>query len=361
MWSTSQGGYWVLTTAEDILEAFQHPEWFSSQPKGASEDLSPSRAAGGSRALIPVHLDPPEHGKYRRVLAPRFSPGAMRDIRASVEQVCEEMIDVIAGQGHCELFEEFARRFPTIVFLNLMGLPTEHAAEFLMWEDGMLHANRDMDRLQQSAASVTAYLNGVIDERADDPGDDLVSYLLGSEVDGRTMTTDEVLRTCMILFLGGLDTVTASLGLIFEYLANNETDLRRLVGDPSLIPESIEELLRLRASVNPSRTVTQDMEFAGVQMKQGDQILLSTALASRDPERFSDPTHAIFDREAKVHLAFGAGPHRCLGSHLARLELQTAVTKWLERIPEFSVLPGSETKFVGGGVIGLLQLDLTWA
>jgi cytochrome P450 len=200
----------------------------------------------------------------------------------------------------------------------------------------------------------------VISERRRAPADDIISVLLGSEVDGRLMNDEEVLDTCFLLFMAGLDTVTASLGFMFKFLAENPEHRRQLVEDPSIAPAAVEELVRVHAVVNPTRTVIQDTELCGVRLRKGQRILLSTALATRDPDAYGDALTVRFDRKPNNHIAFGAGPHRCLGSHLARKELQIALVEWHRRIPDYRVAAAPTIKAHAGGVLGIDVLPLEW-
>jgi cytochrome P450 len=358
-WTNSHGGYWVLTGVDDIREAYRQPEYFSSEPQAKSQDLSPSRTVGGARRLIPTGIDPPEHSQYRRLLTVPFSPNSVDAMKQRIAEVCESLVDGIADKGHCDFLNDFARPYPAILFSEMLGIPTERAEEFFGWEDDMLHGSPE--QVASGTHNVMAYLDELIDERTARPREDLVSFLVHGTVSDRPTTKDEVLDTCMLLFLAGLDTVSTALMFIFKHLAEHPDDRRRLAQDPASIPSGVEELLRVSAFVNPSRTVAQDTEFAGVTMKRGDGVLLSTALASRDPQALPDAAVAMLDRRVNVHMAFGAGPHRCLGSHLARAELTTALTTWLGRIPDFRVDDGAPVTFHGGGVMGPDRLNLVWA
>jgi len=352
-WSTSFGGYWVLTRAEDIREAFQHPELFSNHPVGIPA------GEGWPRKLIPEELDPPEHGVYRHILALPFSPGAVVTMAEQVRSVCIGLIDPLVDAGGCEFLDAFARPYPTTIFTGILGIPVEESAKFLAWNYDLLHSY-ESERRAQAGANIAGYLTQHIEERSREPKEDLTSYLLAASVEGRPMTKEEVLDTCFLMFMAGLDTVTAALGFIFRHLAEHPELRRRLVAEPGLVPQAVEELLRFHAFVNPARTVTRDVTFAGVEMKQGDRVLVSTALASRDPEEFTQPTTVDIHRERNHHIAFGAGPHRCVGSHLARRELHVAVNEWLARIPDFRVGEGAEIRAHGGGVMGIDHLPLVW-
>ena len=352
-WSPLHGGFWVLTRAADIDEALHRPDVFSSHPVGIPA------MQGYPRKMIPEELDPPEHGKYRRPLAEPFAPNAVVQMGEDVDQTCLGLIEPLVAQGRCEFLADFARPFPTIIFTRMLGLPAGEADKFILWTSQIIH---DIDPAvrQAGGGATTMYLLDLIAERAREPRQDLVSHLLRSTVDGRPMTHEEVLDTCFLLFIAGLDTVTAALGFGFRFLAENPGVRRQLVEDPSLIRSGVEEILRLHAFVNSGRYVTQEVEFAGVVMKPGDAVLCSGPLSTRDPEQFPNPTAADLTRRPN-HQAFGAGPHRCLGSHLARRELNSALTHWLARIPDFRIPAGAKITAHGGNVMGIDHLPLEWA
>jgi cytochrome P450 len=356
--STSQGGYWVLTRAEDIREAFQTPEVFSS-----AEVTIPSRPH--PRTLLPLTLDPPDHGTYRQPLAPLFSPPSVARREPALRELCGALIDRVVDDGHCDLLDALARPFPTTVFVDLLGVAAGDAVQLEQWNHDLLHAYDDPGTRASAAKSILDYFDEVITARerlgpSGADGEDLLSVLLRAEVGGRALDHEELLDYTFLLLNAGLDTVTAVLGFSFHTLATQPDLRRRLVADPSLVPSAIEELLRAHAIVNPGRIVTRDVEFAGVQMRQGDRVLLATALASRDPAEFDHPDEVQLDRSANRHIAFGAGPHRCLGSHLARLELRIAIEELHTRIPDYEIPAGESAAIHGGGVFGMDRLPIVW-
>lgn len=353
-WSPHHGGYWVLTRMADIREAMQHPELFSNWPTGI-----PAHAAREQR-MVPLELDPPEHTAYRRVLAPMFAPKAVTLRTAAIDLTCAQLIDGVADKGGCEFVAEFAQPFPTTIFTNMLGLPTAESDRFVGWNNVLVHGYGDPEARRQAAIDINAYLKDLIASRRADRRDDLISALLDSAVDGRPVRDDEVQNMTFLLFVAGLDTVTAALSFAFRFLAENEGHRRQLIAYPALIPSAVEELLRVHAFINPARTVTADLEFAGVSMKTGERVLVSTGLASNDPEEFDDPLQVRFDRPANRHLAFGAGPHRCAGSHLARDELTTAIESWHDRIPNYAPRPGVPIPVHAGGAMGIERLELVW-
>jgi cytochrome P450 len=351
-WSPLHGGFWVLTRSRDIDEALHRPDVFSSHPVGIPG------LQGYPRKLIPEELDPPEHAKYRKPLAEPFAPNAVSRMAEDVDQTCIGLIDPLVDRGECEFLDDFAKPFPTMIFTKMLGLPVSEAGKFIEWTHQIIHAIEPAVR-QAGGGATTMYLTELIAERAANPRRDLVSHLLASEVDGRLMTHEEVLDTCFLMFIAGLDTVTAALSFGFRFLAENPDFRHLLAADPSLVRPGVEEILRLHAFVNSGRYVTRDVEFAGVTMKAGDPVLCSGPLSTRDPEEFPNPTVPDLTRRLN-HQAFGAGPHRCLGSHLARREVTAAVTHWLARVPDFRIPDGASIKAHGGNVMGIDRLPLIW-
>jgi cytochrome P450 len=289
-----------------------------------------------------------------------FAPKAVAARTAAIGLTCTQLIDALVPKGGCDFIAEFAQPFPTTIFTNMLGLPAEESDRFVAWNNVLLHAHADPDARRDAGIEINSYLRELIAQRRAEPRDDLVSALLDSQVDGRPIEPDEVQNLTFMLFVAGLDTVTAALSFCFRFLAENPDHRRLLLDDPSLVPSAVEELLRVHAFINPARTVTEDLEFAGVAMKAGDRVLVSTALASNDPEEFAEPLRVRFDRPGNRHLAFGAGPHRCAGSHLARDELTTAVREWHQRIPHYSIAEGQDITVHAGGAMGIDRLELVW-
>lgn len=353
--SPSYGGYWVLTRAADIREAFQRPEWFSSSITGIPPLPRP-------RQLLPLELDPPEHGEFRHPLAPVFSPKAVSLLEPRIRERCVTLVDGFAADGKCEFMSAFAVPFPTTIFVELLGLPVEETDRFVAWNRALVHAHDEPGLRAEAKEAIAGYLDELVSRRMAEPPrrHDLFAVLLASEVHGRVLTKEEMIDYAFLLFVAGLDTVTSALSFSFDYLARHPGPRKQLAADPDLMPGAVEELLRAHSIVNPARTVTEDLEFAGVCMHAGDRVLLSTVLADRDPEEFDEPATVDFRRSPNRHVAFGAGPHRCLGSHLARLELRVAFEEFHRRIPDYRIEEGAAIQAHGGGSLGLDHLPLAW-
>lgn len=356
--AVEQWRVWYLLGFEDVREAFQRPDLFSSRAVLAfteEQDQMP---------WIPLTLDPPMHTKYRQILNPWFTPATAREMTPQIRARCVELIEGFAPSGRCDFVAEFARLFPTTVFMKIMGLPVEEAGTFLGWIDQMMHTTDATDpdgsirgNVQQTVAG---YLGELITARRRQPREDLVSYLTRAEMDGRPLADEELMGISFLLYMAGLDTVAGMLSYVFRHLAERPDHRRALRERPETMPDAIEEFLRYYAIVITSRVVTRDVAFAGCPMRAGDRVVLPTPAPSRDPEEFSDPTEFVIDRSRNRHLAFGAGPHRCLGSHLARVELAVAIEEWHRRIPDYRIAERAEIRQHIGGVAGLEALPLAW-
>jgi cytochrome P450 len=336
-------GSLVLSRKSDIDEALRHPEMFTSSMSAV--DLK------NIRPLIPLQIDPPDHKKYRKLLDPIFAPRFMTAMEDDVAVLVNDLIDRFIERGEVDFSAEFSTPYPSQVFLTLLGLPLDELPRFLAMKDGIIrpdqvtgcpYGSAEADAHQQSVAdSIYAYFNQVLDERQAEPRADLVSRFLTAEVDGNQLTREDILDICFLFLIAGLDTVSATLDCMFSYLSQHPEHRQQLVDDPTLIPSAIEELLRWETPVQlVARAAVEDGTFAGCPVKKGDNIVLMLGSANTDDLAVEDAQAVRFDREVNRHIAFGGGIHRCLGSHLARMELRVALREWHRRIPEYSVEPG---------------------
>jgi cytochrome P450 len=356
--STYGNGFWVLTNAALIREALQHPDVFSSTVVTVHDPDPPYK-------WIPEMLDPPEHTVWRQLLAPHFAPRAMERLEDRVRERCVELIGEIAGAGHCDFLRDFAWRYPTTIFMELMGLPAEGLEQFLAWEHAILHpaAGDDPERTGafEAMMAVMGYFAELLEEKRRAPADDLLSASLSWRIDGQPIAHEDLLSWCLLMFMAGLDTVSIQLSYAFWHLATHTDDRQQIAGDASVVPAAVEEFLRQFAFVAPSRKVMQDTDFHGCPMKEGDMVFAPLCGATRDPDVFGgDAATVRFDRAVNNHVAFGAGPHRCLGSHLARRELRVALEEWHRAIPTYWLTPGVEVTEHGGGLYGIDRLELSW-
>ncbi|MCU1345888.1 MAG: cytochrome [Acidimicrobiia bacterium] len=345
--------FWLLTEMGDIRAAFQKPELFSSTAVSPSDPDPPYM-------WIPEMLDPPLHTKWRQLLGPTFTPAAIAKLEPKVKQRFGEILDEIAPRGECDYVADVALRFPNTIFMEIMGLPVSDAPMFQGWETDILHSGSVGNEKSLIAMNeVIGYFAGLVAERRKTPREDLVSVALTYVIDGQPVSDDDLLSMCLLLFMAGLDTVAMQLSYSMMHLAQHDDDRRKLVENPQLFPTAIEEFLRYYAFVTPGRKIMQDSEFQGCPMKAGQMVYLPLVAANRDPKEFVDAGKVIVDRADNRHIAFGAGPHRCLGSHLARQELRIGLVDWHARIPNYRLADGAKI-VEHGGQVGLDNLPLVW-
>ncbi len=341
----------LLTRKEDIMEALRHPEIYSSNMDAV--DLK------NKRPMIPLQIDPPEHKKFRKLLDPIFAPRKMQAMDDEVATLVNRLIDRFIDDGQVDFAKQFSIPFPSEVFLTLLGLPLEELETFLTMKDGIIRPDHVTGRRygtktaseyqQKIADSVYDYFDHVLDEREVERRDDLLSHFLDAEVDGDRLTREDILDICFLFLIAGLDTVTATLDCMFAFLARHPEHRRQLVEDPSLIPNAVEELLRWETPVmGIARVAVAESEISGCPVHPGDQVMVMIGSANTDEAEFPDGDVVRFDRDVNPHIAFGGGIHRCLGSHLARLELRVALREWHKRIPDYEIEPGHTLTYTPG-------------
>jgi len=347
-------GAWVVTRYADIREVYQNEKLYSTKDSANFQAF-----VGETFPMIPLAVDPPEHGKYRVLLNPWFSPRAITKMEPKILATINDLIDPFADKGEADVAYDFGRLYPVRVFMGLMGFPPERLEEFLSWEYAILHSNYDLDRVKWGIGSAIKYLREFVEEMRRDPQDNLTSHIVHGEVDGRPLTEDEIMGTVTFLWVGGLDTVAATNALMFRRLALDGALQQRLREAPELIPEAIEEFLRVQPLVNSSRMVKEDHVLHGVQLRRGDRIICYNATGNFDPEEFADPRQFRLDRPSNRHFTLAGGPHRCLGSHLARRELRLALAEFLRRIPPFRIKEGADLT-VTPGLMATPRLPVVW-
>ncbi|USC16482.1 cytochrome P450 [Rhodococcus sp. 11-3] len=360
VYSTAHGGHWIVTRYRELHEVLRDPETFSSYPNNLVN--------AGDGKFLPLELDPPEHTGYRVALQPLFSPNRMKALSEQIRGVVNELIDSFAGKGEAEFIADFAHELPTRVFLALMDWPLEDAPILTEATDtalmGKPGASEDESAKARAEAAqqMFAYFQKIVDERRANPGEDVTSALIRTEVDledGKRLLTDEELtRMFFLLLIAGLHTVQGSLAWAVIHLVNNPRQRAALIEDDSLIPNAVEEVLRIEAAVSMGRRATRDVELGGAKIKAGDQLLLVLCSANRDGSEFEDPDEFVIDRSPNRHLTFGAGPHRCLGSHLARIELSIALEELHRRIPDYELVESDPPILHATQVRGCLRLPI---
>lgn len=347
-------GTWVITRARDQRRVLQDPETFSSHRAIFASAL------GEDWPMIPLELDPPEHGAFRSLLNPLLSPKRVVALEPAVRERARWLIDRIAASGSsCDVMEDFAFPFAVNIFLRFLGLSDDRLDEFVGWANDLLHSTPN--RRTAAARTIIAFIDGLAAERREHPIEDFMSFLVQAKVDGRLLNDAEVRGTGVLLFVAGLDTVAAAIGFDLAYLARHIDDQRMLRAEPERIVLAVEELLRAYPTVQMIRVATRDIDFEGAPIRKGDHVSCATMIANRDPEEFPDPDRIDLGREDNRHTAFAYGPHRCLGSHLARREIVIGIEEWLRRIPDFRIKEGTAPTTYGGHVFGIENLILDWS
>jgi cytochrome P450 len=347
----------VVTRHEDVTFVLRNPDIFSSGMEAVY--------LGNDNPLIPLQIDPPEHVKYRKLLDPLFAPKQVAKLEPRTRALVRDLVARVADTGSCDFHKAVAEPLPSTVFLEILGLPVERVDEFIVLKDGLIRPQADSEEGRRAAVRATALeVYAILEETIDDhlatPRDDLVSQFLTFEVDGERLTREDILSTLHLFFMAGLDTVTASLDCMLAYLAQHDEHRAGLAADPSLIPAAIEELLRWETPVTGvARVATRDIELAGCPIGAGTPVSVLLGSANTDEAAWERADTVDFHRDVNKHIAFGGGVHRCLGSHLARMELRVALEEWTAAVPDYRIAPGHTLDYTSG-LRQIEPLPLVW-
>lgn len=340
-WSDHYGGFWIPTRYEDIVRIARDDATFSSA-RGAGEEttsfLIPRRP---SPPQLPIELDPPESYRFRRLLNPVLSPPAVARMAPMIARVTGERIDRFIERGTCDLVYDLANPVPALVTLGWLGLPTDQWERFALPVHDVFVAPPGSDRLargQEGLGWIAAQIADLVARRRREPGDDVVTTLVHAAAEGPPLTDEEITSVVFLVLLGGVDTTTSLLSQTLVYLDGRPDDRRRLIEDPQLLGWATEEFLRVFApSQAMARTVTAEVDLAGVTLCPGDRVLVPWVAANFDPAAFDNPDEVIFERAPNRHASFGVGLHRCVGAHLARAMFMEMLRQVLTRLPDYSV------------------------
>jgi cytochrome P450 len=352
------GGGWLPTRYEDVAAIAYDTEHFSSRSIIMSNFRPPHEVApvGGSP---PISSDPPFHHDARKLLLPAFTKAAVARQEPATREFCHSLVDAFGERAVVDAASEYAQHIPIRVIADMLGFPAEDGPRFREFVENTLEGvNLPPDERIERMQQLFDYLLEQIRDHLDHPRDDLTSFLINAELYGRKLEADHVAGTMALLLIAGIDTTWSAIGASLWHLAKNPEDRSRLVADRSLLPTAIEEFLRAYAPVTMARLVKEDIRWRGADMKADDWILLSFPAANRDPAQFDRAGEVVIDREVNRHAAFGLGIHRCVGSHLARMELRVALEVWLERIPSFTLEDPSAVRWSAGQIRGPRTLPL---
>lgn len=350
-------GMFVVGTAEHVKEVLMHPEIYSSGVDAVD--------IGQVRPLIPLQIDPPQHKYFRRLIDPIFGRDTIARIEPETRRLVKELIAKVKDSGGTNFHESIAEPLPSTVFLQLLGLPVSRTKEFIALKDGIVRppAKSNEERIEmvnETGQKIYAMLKEAIAERENDRRDDIISMLLDAKVDGEQLTHDQVEDILYLMFIAGLDTVTSSLDCFISYLAQHPEHRKQLVQDPSLIPHAIEEMLRWETPVTGViRITSQDTELGGCPIPAHTQVSVILGSFNTDENQWDRAEEVDFGRDTKGHLAFGGGNHRCLGAHLARMELRVALEEWLAVVPDFTIKEGTALRY-SQGLRSIDNLEIVW-
>jgi hypothetical protein len=352
------GGGWLPTRYEDVAAIAYDTERFSSRAIIMGNFRPPREIApvGGSP---PISSDPPFHHDARKLLLPAFTKAAVARQEPATRAFCHSLIDTFEGRDVVDAAYDYAQHIPMRVIADMLGFPAEDGPQFREFVENTLEGvNLPPEERIARMTMLSDYLLAQVHDHIDHPREDLTSYLLNAELYGHKLEPWHVVGTMTLLLIAGIDTTWSAIGASLWHLAKTPEDLQRLVADPRLLPTAMEEFLRAYAPVTMARLVKEDMHWRGVDMKADDWILLSFPAANRDAAQFDRAGQVVIDREVNRHAAFGLGIHRCVGSHLARMELRVALEVWLARIPRFSLDNPSAVTWSAGQIRGPRALPL---
>ena len=344
------GGHWVIIGYEALVEAARKTDIFSSAQPEVNGFKPP--------VLLPLMVDPPVHKVYRAPLNEAFNPNSMLNMEQDIRVLARDLIDKVADDGGCEFIEAIAEPLPVTIFLKMMGMPLERLGEFrAVIKTGFTAGPSTDGGVLKTIAEI---MSEFVIARRTDPKDDLISRLWALEVDGRAITFEEMMNYCLLLYVAGLDTVVNAMGYAIRHLAKYPELQRTLREDTKRIPVASEEMLRRYGIVSSPRLVARDCVFEGVPLRTDDRVLMLLPAGNFDSSKFKDAAKYSLERPSISHLTFNAGPHRCVGAHLARVELRVLYEEWLARIPEFRLDPDHPAVFRPGNIITVCELPILW-
>jgi len=341
-YTTGNGGHWLVFGRDELQRVLADAETFSTSCMGGID----------GQGFIPLSLDPPAHAPWRHLLLKHFGPAQVRTLEPFVRSWAERLIGKLEGASSCDFLKAVAEPMPVSVFMVMMGLPLERFDEFRRLVMLMLtptEAGGDAAAPTAALGEIAATLNALIAERRAAPRDDLISKLVAEEIQGRPLSHKELMSISFLLFVAGLDTVTNAMTYGMRHLARDQGMQEALRHDPSLIPATVEKLLRLYTFVNTYRLVMKDTELDGVALKAGEMVCCVLWGGSNDAEAEADGPR---------HMGFGGGHHICLGMYLARLELRVMYETWFQRMGRFALAPDDRPAMRGGTVMNITRLML---
>lgn len=349
VYTPHNGGHWLVTSHELAREVLSNAELFGSFPIGIPANMEQRPR------LIPLESSASEHRRYRRLLLPIFEPEAVQRLQTGAELLAATVLDEVLPQGEFDFLWKVAKPISMGLFVRQLGLEPERLDEFYAWETGFYRAPTMEERIV-CGEKIGGYLFDVVQQHVAEPKDDIVSMLLNVDIEGERLTVEEVHAICYLLFLASIDTVATMLSFIIRHLARDRTLFERLKSDRDKIAASVDEFMRMHAFINLNRICERDTDFHGVQFRAGDNIVIPSFVTDRDERTFADPDTFNADRSKKErnqHHAFGAGAHKCIGLHVAKMEVKVVLEAFFDRVASLELVSEQAVTGHGGTTMGL--------
>lgn len=351
VWTPCNGGHWIVTRGEDIDFLQRNYDPFSMKDVGVPHGSKPMR-------LLPLEADPPEHTGFRALINPWFTPKKIEVLGIYTRELAVKLIEGLYPAGECEFRRDFALQLPIAIFMRMTNIPWSDRDDLLEWTEWVTRGTSEQ-RVQGHYKMIPYILKLIADRRAH-PGEDIVTDVVRGKINGKPLKEEDIVSMLLVLLFGGLDTVASAMGFAARFLAGSPTHRQQISTDSTIIPQAVEELMRRFGVAATARTLTRNYDYKGVHFKKDDKVFVPTLLYGLDERKFERPLEVDFGRPSVIHAAFGAGPHRCPGSLLARTELKVFLEAWLKRIPEFTVKSDEKVEVQSGMVSAVHYLPLVW-
>jgi cytochrome P450 len=353
VWTPRNGGHWIALRGRAIKEIWTDYDNFSSRIQ-----MVP-KSDGEQNQLLPSFLDPPAYWDYRSLVMRTMSPKRVMAAESTIRSLAVSLIESVRSDGTCDFVKDYAEQLPIRIFLQMCDLPREDAPQLKWMTDRMLRPDPAVPR-EEVRRYFRDYLAPVIAKRRGGNGEDVLSVYANATIGDRLLSEDEVIEMSTVLLFAGLDTVVNFLSFVMHFLSTNPSHRDRLVKDPQLIHAATEEFVRRFPIVTQARVVTRDQEFGGAKLREGDVVVLPSALHGLDERENEKPLEVDFNRSNGQHSTFGQGAHRCVGLLLAKTEVRITLQEWLSRIPDFRLSPDAKMTFFSGMVGTVGELQLVW-
>ncbi|MFE7243087.1 cytochrome P450 [Streptomyces sp. NPDC057580] len=348
-------GVWLPVSYADVSSVLLNPETFSSDHDGIQ------RSGYGRLRLPPIHSDPPDHRSVRRILLPAFTPSAAEALREFTRQYCGQLIEKLPASGTCDAALDYSQHISVAVMAKLLGVPVEDGDLLRRWITDVIEVGpNNPDVSNKAHADLATYVTRLVDQ-PEEQCSEVVLRIRRGEIEGEPLTRDIMVRMLVLLVIAGVDTTWSAIGTSLWHLAQRPDQRQALACDLSRVPAAVEEFLRCYAPVSVPRRTTRPTTLGNRHIETGDMLLVSIPGANRDPQAFDDANSVRLDRDVNRHLAFGLGIHRCLGSSLARMEMQEALSVWLRDVAHFELSHAEATTWSAGVVRGPRRVPLLFS